>query len=333
MKYKNIIVDSVMHLGDLIQASTVATLLKKLYPGAKVTFLVQDGLQSALSLCQDVDDIIPYKYKSGGDVLNVFRYAKKIKAYNFDLSISLDPRVRLSAMMWLAGIPTRVGSPSVFGWKPDAARYFFNRYIDFKDYDYSSQPAAFNFQQLVLRFAGEENNPVYMKHIIPRFRNSTPDEETAIKDFLQQDNNQEQDIQNLKVAFCVNTVSSDRNWPVNNFAEIINRLLASSNAQIFFVGVKQDLERAQAILNMVEERSRVINLCGKTSLAELNALFRKLDFMLGLDNGLGHFAAASGCPTITIFATVDPGKYRPLIDTGICLKGFAEDSKLSAPPY
>lgn len=61
--------------------------------------------------------------------------AKEIKKYNFDLSISLDPRLRLSAMMWLAGIPTRVGSESLFGWQAGTERFFFSDYFRLKDYD------------------------------------------------------------------------------------------------------------------------------------------------------------------------------------------------------
>lgn len=125
--YRNILVDAMMHLGDLIHATSVIPLLKELYPGCKVSFLVEPGLVGLFENIDGVEYVIPYSYKSKGDYLAVFKMGKKLKKYNFDLSISLDPRTRLAAMMWIANIPTRVGSRSIFWNESGIERFFFYR--------------------------------------------------------------------------------------------------------------------------------------------------------------------------------------------------------------
>lgn len=291
-----------MHLGDLIHATSIIPLLKELYPNAQVSFLVNAGLESLFSNIGGVKEVIPYHYKSGGSYLGVYRMAQIIKKYNFDLSISLDPRTRLSIMMWLAGIPNRVGSPSVFGWKPGVERFFFNEYVELTGYDVSKQPMAYNFQKLIKRFANIKSDILY----IPYFKEPSIEAIEYIETYTKSIS-----LQSLRIALCVNTVDEARNWHPNNYNQLVKRLLEKYDAVIIGVGIKADedvfLKSTYGI-----EKDRVLNLVGKTNFDQLNALFRKCDLLINPDNGMGHFAAAAGCPTVTLFSNASPEKFKPL---------------------
>lgn len=300
--FNNILVDACMHLGDLIHATTVVPLLKEIYPSAKVSFLVNEGLESLFCCVDGVNNIIPYKYKSGGSYIGVYNMAKKIKHYNFDLSISLDPRTRLSAMMWLAKIPCRVGSPSVFGWQPGIERYFFNKYVNLDGYNFKKYPAAFNFQKLIKDFSCYTSNTQY----IPKF--VYPSEE-AIKYVDLRTQKIQKD--SLVVALCVNTFDVARNWNLCNYNMIVKSLLRNYNAFIIGVGVKADAEAFNKVVYGINN-DRIIDLIGKTNFDQLNAVFKKCDLLINPDNGMGHFAAAAGCPTVTLFSNALPEKYKPL---------------------
>lgn len=301
--YRNIIVDACMHLGDLIHATTVIPLLHELYPEARISFLVNAGLESLLNNIGGVKAVLPYKYKSGGSYLGVYKMAQDLKKYHFDLSISLDPRIRLSAMMWLAGIPTRVGSPSVFGWKPGIERYFFNEYIDFTGYDVRKNPAAMNFQELVKRFAEKKDcNTVYL----PKFTAPSLEAISYVKNVMTRIPKK-----SLKVALCVRKIGAARQWDACNYNQVIKYLIEKYDAYIIGVGVKGDEVLFQQAVKGIPE-DRILNLISKTNLVQLNAVFRECDFLINPDNGIGHFAAAAGCPTVTLIPNVDPEKYRPL---------------------
>ncbi len=292
-----------MHLGDLVQASSVIPLLNEIYPQAKISFLVTAGLADLFDNIDGLSAVIPYKYKSGGSYLGVYRMAQNLKKYNFDLSISLDPRTRLSSMMWLAGIPTRVGSPSVFGWKPGIERYFFNKYVDFTGYDIRKKPAAMNFQELVKRFAGEKNHDtVYL----PKF--SLPDAE-AVKYIRKATAHVPENA--LKAALCVRKIGAASNWDSQRYNQVIKYLIDKYDAYIIGVGVKGDEDYFLQATEGVPA-DRIVNLIAQTSLAQLNAVFRECKILVNIDNGMGHFAAAADCPTVTLIPNIDPEKYRPL---------------------
>ena len=83
-KYNNILIDAVMHLGDLIHATTLIPLLKQQYPDARISYLVKPELVDLFKNIDNIEYVIPYKYKSKGDYFSVFRMAKEIKKYNED---------------------------------------------------------------------------------------------------------------------------------------------------------------------------------------------------------------------------------------------------------
>lgn len=303
--YKNILVDAMMHLGDLIHAASVIPLLKKIYPGCKVSFLVEPGLVGLFENIDGVEHVIPYSYKSKGDYLAVFKMGKKLKKYNFDLSISLDPRTRLAAMMWVAGIPIRVGSRSIFWNESGIERFFFTDYVEWGGYVCKDHPAAENFQKLIKLFAGINDENFYK----PKFALPQKVDINYIDNKLK-----ELPKADLKIAFCVKTVDEARNWPAECFADLMNQIIAKYKANIIITGVKSDNDTANDIIVSIKDKNEILNLCGKTNLTQLNALFSKMNFLINFDNGMGHFAAAAGCPTITLFSNALPTQFTPLHD-------------------
>ena len=230
-KYNNILIDAVMHLGDLIHATTLIPLLKQQYPDARISYLVKPELVDLFKNIDNIEYVIPYKYKSKGDYFSVFRMAKEIKKYNFDLSISLDPRLRLSAMMWLAGIPTRVGSESLFGWQAGTERFFFSDYFRLKDYDVKKHSAAENFQYLVRLFLNEFDGSFF----VPAFKKADFESITYIEKQLN-----ELPEAALKIVMSVNTVDSNKNIPPQIFIDLINNMARKYQIVIIFAGINND---------------------------------------------------------------------------------------------
>lgn len=300
--YRNILVDAMMHLGDLIHATSVIPLLKELYPGCKVSFLVEPGLVGLFENIEGVEYVIPYSYKSKGDYLAVFKMGKKLKKYNFDLSISLDPRTRLAAMMWIANIPTRVGSRSIFWNESGIERFFFTDYVEWGSYVCKEHPAAENFQKLIKLFANVDDDKFYK----PKFAEPSQEDYRYINNKLMK-----LSINNLKIAFCVQTLEASKNWELDNFVKLINEINNKYDASIIVTGVKSDSKAAEYLIEKFQKKN-IISLCGETNLKQLNALYHSVDFLINCDNGSGHFSAAAGCPSITLFTSGDPLQFTPL---------------------
>lgn len=247
-----------------------------------------------------VERVIAYKYKSGGGYLDVYKMAQELKRYKFDASISLDPRLRLAIMTYLAGIPLRIGSPSVFGWKAGLEKIFFNEFITFGDYNVKKECMAANFQKLVKLALGVSSESLG----IPSFDFPNKEKMAIAKKLLDKGSM-------LNIALCVNTVDEARNLPLGVYRDVAKHFINKYNARIIGLGVNSDrnaFENVRADL----PKDNVIDLVGKTDFQQLNAVFRQCDFLINPDNGMGHFAAACNCPTVTVFTNANSKKFKPL---------------------
>lgn len=90
MTYKNIFVDGIMHMGDMIMTASVFPVLRKHCPEARITYLCSANLAFVAKLLEGVDEVIPYSYASGGGYGDVWRIGRQLSHCHFDLGISLD---------------------------------------------------------------------------------------------------------------------------------------------------------------------------------------------------------------------------------------------------
>jgi heptosyltransferase III len=97
-------------------------------------------------------------------------------------------------------------------------------------------------------------------------------------------------------------------WPVHCFQVLLQHLQAEF-AGVILLGDASD----RAVCQGVEDRAPlpVINLAGKTNLLEAAAILAQSRLFVGNDSGLGHLAAATGTPTVTVFGPGDPARYHP----------------------
>jgi ADP-heptose:LPS heptosyltransferase len=97
-------------------------------------------------------------------------------------------------------------------------------------------------------------------------------------------------------------------WSPENYVDLANQLTDYFDA-IILLGSRDDMNTCQHI-----SKSLVLphqNLAGKTDLLQVAAILEQAQLFVGSDSGLGHLAAASGTPTLTVFGPGDPERYHP----------------------
>ena len=96
------------------------------------------------------------------------------------------------------------------------------------------------------------------------------------------------DLDNSKKTVIVApaTTWKDKYWNKDNFQKVVEDLKDKVN--LVFTGMAQDNELCEYISKGVG-----INLCGKTNLEELRAVFERGDLLLSLDSGSTHLALAT----------------------------------------
>ena len=106
----NILVVNVNWLGDAVFSIPVFKALKKTYPQVRLTCLCVPRVKEVLRYCPYVDKIIIYdeqgKHRFPWRKWKLIRYLKKEK---FDAAFILHRSMTRSLMVYLAGIPLRIG--------------------------------------------------------------------------------------------------------------------------------------------------------------------------------------------------------------------------------
>jgi lipopolysaccharide heptosyltransferase II len=101
-------------------------------------------------------------------------------------------------------------------------------------------------------------------------------------------------------------------WPPERFAQLADRLISESGADVIFFGTPGEKEIAALIRSNM--KSRAISLVGETSMRELAALFACCSAFIGNDSGAMHVAAAAGLPVVGIFGSTDPEGTPPVTE-------------------
>ena len=97
-------------------------------------------------------------------------------------------------------------------------------------------------------------------------------------------------------------------WPVLRFRALLDQLQAEFDA-VILLGDATELAVCQDIENGLP--LPCINLAGKTDLLQAAAVLAQSQLFVGNDSGLGHIAAATDTPTVTLFGPGDPARYHP----------------------
>jgi ADP-heptose:LPS heptosyltransferase len=96
-----------------------------------------------------------------------------------------------------------------------------------------------------------------------------------------------------------------RDWPVENYVTIIRWFSDHFPHKVVLTGGVENLERANT---MERACPGVINLAGKTTLAETAALLQLTRMLLTTDTGILHLGFAIGCPVVCLLHDLCPAE-------------------------
>ena len=93
--YQNILVNALVNLGDVVLTTSAIALLRKAYPGARITMLVRPVVRQAVENNPVIDDVILFDYKAKENSFGkMWAMVQELRHRHFDLSISFDRKLR-----------------------------------------------------------------------------------------------------------------------------------------------------------------------------------------------------------------------------------------------
>jgi ADP-heptose:LPS heptosyltransferase len=101
-------------------------------------------------------------------------------------------------------------------------------------------------------------------------------------------------------------------WPIEGFLQLSRGLAQRERLPLLVTGSHDDAAIANAIADASDRG--VLSIAGATTLGVFAALARRARFVVAMDSGPMHVAAAAGAPTVGIFAlqSDEPDRWAPL---------------------
>lgn len=296
--YRNILVYSLVNIGDVLLSTSAVALLRQAYGQAKITMMVRPEAADMLQDHPIIDEVLIFDYRGRDRRLSAqWSFWRELKARKFDLAISLDRKSRPALLCMLAGIPVRVGPDRVFDNNASWVTRLYTHVIPIS-FDLSNHLQADTYQEIVRRFVGISGSA---KPVLGRI---TPEHEAKSHELLC--TLPEKDY---KIALCIKGTFALKNWPRERFAELVNRLEKKFNAAFYIVGAAGDRSYADDFITITD--AAVTNFCGQTTLRGLAALLQKTDLLITVDTGGAHIAATTGIPMLVLYGCTSPKRWAP----------------------
>lgn len=312
-QYKNILVHSMVNLGDVLLSTSAVALLRQIYPDAKITMMVKPAVAQVVVNNPVIDDVIIYDYKAKNRSLkSILIMVKELRQRKFDLSISFDRKLRPALLTWFAGIPLRVGPDRVFDDKPSWVTKLYTHIIPIT-HDIINTLQVETYQAIVRGFTKSNGSA---KPVMARIM---PEHEQKAEELLQSlpviARGTKQSL--YRIALCVKGTFSLKDWPKERFAQLIDELSVQYEATFFIIGAPEDRKYADQVIDLT--KTPVANFCGQTNLLEVAAVLKKADLFITVDTGAAHIAATVGVPMVVIYGCTSPKRWQPISEEVVVL--------------
>ena len=91
--------------------------IKQQYPQAAIDVLVEPRSKKAYRVCKNVDDVLVFDFQDRNSFADYLNLLGTVRDREYDVLISLKTSWRIKLLLWLNGIPTRIG------YRDDSASY------------------------------------------------------------------------------------------------------------------------------------------------------------------------------------------------------------------
>lgn len=264
-------------LGDVIHALPVLTALRRRFPAAHLTWVVNQTYEPLLRGHPDLDATLPFDRAAlRGDWLGGARsfagFLRRLRRECFDLVLDLQGLLRSGLMTAATGAARRVGLSTA----REGAVWF---YTDLVRVSNSDKLHAVDRYWLIAEALGAGGGP-------KTFRVPLSETDQHWADALLRDRPRPW------LMLAPGARWQTKRWLPSHFAALSRLAFAETGGTVVLVGGQEDAALAQQITGGVS--GPVVDLTGHTTLPRLAAMLARADVVVANDTGPLHLAAALG---------------------------------------
>jgi ADP-heptose:LPS heptosyltransferase len=282
--------------GDTLLTTPTLRGLKRAYPHAKLSIVLEPAMAQVVKGLPYVDEVIPFDrlgWKKQGKLKELFATVAfwfQLRRRRFDLVVDVLGTPRTAAMALMSGAPTRVGfafrvrkwAYNVV-WQPSDQR----KYIA----DYTAD---------ALRALGHEPDSLALDFHVGQPAQAAMDAWLGA---------QGMGTGSLKPLLVMGAGGWElKRYPLERMAEAVRMALAASGRKAVYLWGPGEQAMAQALVDLTGPDGV---LAPPTGFESMGALLRRGACLLTNDNATKHLGVANGCPTVTVFGPTSDIAWHP----------------------
>ncbi|MFA6142938.1 MAG: lipopolysaccharide heptosyltransferase II [Candidatus Omnitrophota bacterium] len=276
-----ILIVNVNWLGDVLFSTPFIRAVREAHPDSHITCLVHPRCAEILQDNPRINEIIIYDEEGvHKSLLGKLKLIFLLRNKKFDTAFLLHRSftkaliVKLTGVRELIGYPTKNRSMLLTGVveEPDEpihkVEYFLNvaRHVGIK-------PVSASYEFFI-----------------------TNQDRNYAKELMRMNNVQEKD---LTVVLCPGGNWDPKRWPKESFAALADLLIERLGAKIVISGGRKEYSLAEGIGKLMKHES--VNICSRTTLKQLAAIFETASLVIANDTGTMHLAVAMKARVIALF--------------------------------
>jgi ADP-heptose:LPS heptosyltransferase len=272
-------------IGDVVLSLPLAELIKQKYPSCMIAYFLREYTSPLLDSNPFIDEVI-IADELNGEIL-FKENLKKIKAKGFDTCVVVNPTLRISVLLFLAGIKNRIGTG--YRWY---SFLFNNKVFEHRKYA-EKHELEYNIGLLKKIDIGISD---FSKSIV--FHLSVDDNSSGkVNTLLMQGGYKRGD---KLVIVHPGSGGSSVDLPKEKLIELTRKLSEISDLKVVITGSKNETELCKEF----EINKSVINLSGQLDISLLKALIKKADLFISNSTGPIHIAASFGVYVIGFYSKI-----------------------------
>jgi heptosyltransferase II len=287
--YEKILVIQLWGIGETILALPAIKALREKYKKSRIDILVTDRVKEVFYNNKNIDSLKNLKLNP----VSITSFA--LKNYRkYDLVIDMEEYLKISAIMAFFAGKERIG------YSHGIRSNLYTKKVIYNDKQHTSETFLDLARGLGIRYSLKS---------LERLGYSKKDKD-AVEAFLKDKKIAKNDFV-VGIAPGAAESAKSRIWPLENYSELCNNILADKKNRIIFVGSKDESYLISKVQEGIKERDRTFNSSGAFNLNQLFCFIGRCDLFISNDAGAMHIAAAQGVKTIGLFGPNLPQRFRP----------------------
>jgi len=271
--------------------------LQRHYPQAEIDVVAEPRAKGAYRVCKSVNEVLTFDFKNRNSLADWANLLGKIREREYDLAITLEQRWIVAALLWLTGIPSRIG------YAGSAAESLLNHAVPLK----TDQYAAYRYHDLLQGLGITTPCPELNINVSKKDLEWAEAEQkrlgllggSAASNYVLIHNGSS----DLAQSQGVNNI-----YPVGHWQQIIQNL---QQRQPDLALVVLQSPEDHAWVTQLRQACPELKVTAPEDVGKLAAIIAAASLMLCTDSAPMHLAVAVQTYTIALFGPTDPQKLLP----------------------